>query len=471
MSILDLDATELAQKIRNREISSLEATEAYIKHIKEINPSINCLVEERFDIARQEALRCDEQLANGTPAGRLFGVPISMKEAFDVAGMKTTGGLIHRKDEVATQDAEIVAKLKDEGAIILGKTNTPTLCFCQETENKLYGRTNNPWDLTRTAGGSSGGEGAMIACGGAAVGIGADIGGSIRFPAHFNGVIGFKSGAHQASDQGAYPPFTHPLQVRMFGVGALSKSVRDARLINEIIASHRPSKQNLDEFTISLPIQNIKYPISNQTKTLLTEVKSELSKTFGVDDEQPPMYEEAALLWQLIMSIDGADNVAREAFHNQNTNRVKEWLKEILFKKSDWHLYLTWALIGAKTFKPSLKKVKEMEEMIEQGDQLVRNYLQNRLLILPVYHSPALPHGEVYKEIFSIRKTFLTYMPFVAYANTWGLPSLIVPVGEEEGLPVTIQIISNVGNEDAIFQLGERIEKSFRGYKRAHVPR
>src|SRR5699024_8066190 len=126
--------------------------------------------------------------------------------------------------------------LKKAGAIILGKTNTPSLCFCQETENKLYGRTNNPWDVTRTAGGSSGGEGALIAAGGAAAGIGSDIGGSIRFPSHFNGVVGFKPGKYQVSPNGHFPSENTPLQERMLGIGPMGKSVRDIALLYDVIA-------------------------------------------------------------------------------------------------------------------------------------------------------------------------------------------------------------------------------------------
>ena len=228
-SILEMDATLLAEKIRNREISSLEATETYIEHLQKINPVLNCLVEERFEQARSEAQEADRKLQAGNAAGRLFGVPISMKDSFDVNGMRTTGGLVHRRDAIQDTDAEVVARLKKEGAIILGKTNTPVLCFYQETDSKLHGRCNNPGCKPHPRG-SSGGEGALIAAGGAAVGLGSDIGGSIRFPSHFNGVIGFRSGNRQVSDQGSYPHVGIDLQDRMLGIGALAKSVRDTGL-------------------------------------------------------------------------------------------------------------------------------------------------------------------------------------------------------------------------------------------------
>ena len=127
-------------------------------------------------------------------------------------------------------------------------------------------------------------------------------------------------------------------------------------------------------------------------------------------------------------------------------------------------------MIGAKMFAPSAARITSIEETIASGDQTVHHYLDDRLLVLPVFHTAAKKHGEVIRDIFSIRRTFLRYMPFVAYPNVWGLPSLIVPVAEdEEGLPIGVQIISRVGNEEAIFKLGELIEKHFRGYRRAPV--
>lgn len=188
IDLLRIDATTLAEKIKNQEITSTEAVRLYIEHIQKINPALNCFVQDRFEEALKEAKLADEKIRNGESVGKLHGVPITIKDAFDIKGLSTTGGLIHRRDLISDRDAEVVTRLKAEGAIFLGKTNTPVLCFCQETDNKLYGRTNNPWDVARTAGGSSGGEGSLIAAGGAAVGIGSDIGGSIRFPSHFNGV-------------------------------------------------------------------------------------------------------------------------------------------------------------------------------------------------------------------------------------------------------------------------------------------
>lgn len=470
MSIPDLDATEVAAQIRAGKLSSQEVTQVTITHLKSIQPRINALVETRFEEALVEAKQADEKRQQGAARGRLLGVPISVKESFDVAGMHTTGGLIHRKNRIATQDAAIIASLRGEGAIILGKTNTPTLCFCQETDNKCFGRTHNPWDATRTAGGSSGGEGALIAAGGTAVGIGSDIGGSIRFPAHFNGVIGFKSGRGQVANTGSFPPVSIPLQERMLGIGALAKSVRDARLIHTILAESPPASASLDTFTLTFPLDSLQAPLQTETKTLMHQVQQSLSRHFPVIDERPPYDAESAQLWQWIMSIDGARQTAALAFGERPIRPLRAYLKEKMTQRSELHSYLTWALIGARLFRPNASRLAAIEKTIAAGDETLRQYFKNRLLILPVYHRTALPHGELYRELFSIRKTFKRYLPFIAYANVWGLSALTVPVGTaEDGLPAAIQVIGDIGSEEAIFQLGAWLEREFRGYVRAVI--
>lgn len=465
--ILSMDASTLAKKIANQELTSVHVTKVFITHLKKVNDAINCLVEDRFEEALKEAEKADAEIKqNGVGNKKLLGVPISMKESFDVAGMKTTGGLISRKDAVSSQDADVVQALKAEGAIILGKTNTPTLCFCQETENKLYGRTNNPWDVSKTAGGSSGGEGALLAVGGAAAGIGSDIGGSIRFPSHFNGVIGFKSGNGQVSQEGSFPYNDIPLQERMLGIGPMTKSIADVKLMYNMIAKTPAPKKDLSNFKIKI-LPRTNYPISEDTESMLETIHEQLKDDFETKKAVPPFFDKVALVWQEIMSIDGGESIAEIIFGPNKRKDVTEYMKELVSGKSDVHRYLSWALIGANLFKPSKKRVEEIQEFIAKGDEQLDDYLDNRILILPVYHTSALEHGKVYNEIFSVRKTYLKYMPYVAYANVWGLPSLTIPIQtDKHHLPIGVQLISKNGNEDALFQLGEILESQNRGYIR-----
>ncbi|MEN1969778.1 amidase [Lentibacillus sp. N15] len=464
-SIIEMDATEVAVHIREHKITSLDAVHAYIKQINSVNPRINAMVEKRFEKAIEEAKEKDQQHNSSNVTGELYGVPISVKEAYDVAGMKTTGGLLHRENAIAKADANVITRLKRAGAIILGKTNTPELCFCQETENKLYGRTNNPWDLQRTAGGSSGGEGALLAAGGAAVGIGSDIGGSIRFPSHFNGVIGFKSGMFQVNGNGHFPGNETGLQQRMLGFGPMGKSVRDIQLMYDVIAKQSSIPKDLNGVEIDILPAKTGYPLSANTAAALDNVAHYLMESFPVKRTIPPFFDQSALLWQEIMSMDGAKNVTDVALPYHSKSMLKEFIKEKVTKNAAVHTYLSWAVIGAKMFKPTKKRIAEVQDILIKGDRLLHNYLSNRVLVFPVYHTGAAKHGNVYKEIFSIKKTFLTYMPYVAYANVWGLPSLVIPVGtDEQGMPISVQLISQNTNEDILFQLGEKLESYFRGY-------
>src|SRR5699024_3183451 len=167
------------------------------------------------------------------------------------------------------------------------------------------------------------------------------------------------------------------------------------------------------------------------------------------------------------MSINGGEDRKQLDYNNQRKNLYLTYLKEKLTNNTEWHEYLLWALIGSSLFKPSHKRIAEINQIIKNGDKLLNDYFKNRLLILPVYKNGTRKHGKIFKEIFSIKKTFQQYMPYTAYSNVWGLPSLTLLINaDEENMPIAIQIISINGNEDAIFSLGKILEKQFRGYKR-----
>lgn len=469
--LLDLDAVAISQKIQSGKITSEKITSILIDHIKRVNGSLNAVVEERFNLALEEAKEKDRLVDqvdfNKQP---LYGVPISIKESFNVKGMKTTGGIVHRKDLIMSKDATIVKRLKDAGAIILAKTNTPSLNFCQETDNKLYGRTNNAWNKRKTAGGSSGGEGALIAVGGSPVGISSDIGGSIRLPSHFNGVTGFKAGMEQIPAEGYFPQVTNSLQQRMSTFGPIGKSVRDCEIVYQVIKNKHKNKHRglYKKIDIDiLPVDN-GFPLSKAIANKLIEIMDFLKPKYDSQWAIPPHFNDSAQLWQEIMSIDGAKDFKKLAFNTDRVNIWKKYSMEKLFRRTNTHHYLSWALIGAHMFKPSTKRVKEIENTIKTGDKIIERHFNNRILIMPVYHRSALKHGELFKEIFSINKSFLQYLPYITYANVWGLPSLTIPVGfDNKNLPFAIQLISANGNEASLFTIGKKIEAEFGGYKRS----
>ncbi len=204
---------EMANLVRTKRISPVELVEAHIARIERVNPRLNAFVHFSFDQAREEA-RAAEQAqrrskGNGAP-GALHGVPITIKSSIDVAGFPCECGSRIRKANQPASDAPLVARLRAAGAIVLGNTNVPEFLMAYETDNALYGRTNNPWDLDRTPGGSSGGEAAAIAAGCSAGGVGSDGGGSIRIPAHYSGICGLKPTPGRIPSAGHFPGSAGP---------------------------------------------------------------------------------------------------------------------------------------------------------------------------------------------------------------------------------------------------------------------
>src|SRR5437879_1983019 len=187
-----LPAVVMAQQVREKKISPVELANAHLAKIERLNPKLNALVHVDSDRVRREARNAEDDVAKGKVLGPLHGVPISIKSSLDVAGLRCEAGTRLRAGYVAKQDAPLVARLRHAGAIVLGVTNTPELLMAWETDNLLYGRTNSPWNLERTPGGSSGGEAAAIAAGMSAGGGGSGGGGSIRGAAHFRGILGLQ---------------------------------------------------------------------------------------------------------------------------------------------------------------------------------------------------------------------------------------------------------------------------------------
>src|SRR5579859_7767749 len=229
-----LGAADLAQQIREKKISPVELFDALLAKIERLNPKLNAIVHVNAEYVQREARRAELEVMKGHVLGPLHGVPISIKSSIDVAGMKCEAGTRLRAGVVAKQDAPLVARLRKAGAIVLGTTNTPEILMAWETDNSLYGRTNSPWNLERTPGGSSGGEAAAIAAGMSAGGVGSDGGGSIRVPAHFSGLCGLKPTPGRIPCTGHFPPSGGPFSL-IGVVGPMTRTVGDLKLLFEVM--------------------------------------------------------------------------------------------------------------------------------------------------------------------------------------------------------------------------------------------
>ncbi len=216
------DATELADRIRSRDVSPVELMRAHLDRIEVINPSINAVVVHN-DAALDRARQAEQAVMDGVELGPLHGVPVSIKEVFDTEGIRSTRGSLLYADRVPDADATAVKRLKHAGAIVIGKTNCPEFALAAETVNALFGRTLNPWNFERTSGGSSGGEAAAISAGLSPLGIGTDLGGSNRLPSHYCNIIGFKPTHGLIPLTGSWPE----IMSRRMHVGPIARSVRD----------------------------------------------------------------------------------------------------------------------------------------------------------------------------------------------------------------------------------------------------
>ena len=318
-ALTSLTATELAARIARGELTAAEAVEAHIERIEQVNPNLNAVVVKRYTEARTEARAADERRARQEPLGPLHGVPLTVKECLDLEGAPSTFGLPGRAGAVAAQDDAYVAALRAAGAIVLGKTNVSQLLMYYESDNPVYGRTNNPWNLERTPGGSSGGEAAIIASGGSPLGLGTDIGGSLRIPAAFCGVTSLKPTMGRTPDAGRY---SIPIGERavVSQVGVLARSVADVALglgiVNRAHADEAPVSLG-DSATVDLSRMRVAYYTDDGTFPVTTSVRRgvleavETLRQAGatVVEWSPPDVSAALDLFFGILSADGGEGM------------------------------------------------------------------------------------------------------------------------------------------------------------------
>jgi len=245
-------ASDLASMIRGKKVSPVEVAEAYLQRIEEQNPRLNAFVHVEPERVLREAHRAEDAVHRGETLGPLHGVPLSIKSSIDVAGYRCEAGTKLRAGYIAARDAVLVDRLRAAGAVILGVTNCPELLMAWETDNLLYGRTNNPWDVARTSGGSSGGESAAIAAGMSAGGVGSDGGGSIREPAHFCGICGLKPTPGRIPALGHFPASVGPF-AQLGVVGPMARTVDDLRLMFEVMAGYDDADVSAAPVALRLP--------------------------------------------------------------------------------------------------------------------------------------------------------------------------------------------------------------------------
>ena len=331
-----IDATGIAELIREGEVSSREAVEAHLRRFESVNPRLNAIVVPRFEQALREADGADA--ATKGERGPLHGVPITIKECFDLAGMPSTVGLTERVGRPAAADAPLVARLRRAGAIVLGKTNLSQLMLWAESENPVYGRTNNPWDRSRSPGGSSGGEGAAIASGCSPLGMGSDFGGSVRIPAHFCGVCALKPTSGRLTMVGSGDALDRQ-EALSDQAGPMARSVRDLELAFSVLAAPEPEARDplvppvavrgsSDISIAGLRIGFYEYDgffeASPALRRAVREAAGALSDLGAeVSELRPPDVEDAYRIYLGLFSADGGANMWRQLGDGERDPRIK----------------------------------------------------------------------------------------------------------------------------------------------------
>jgi amidase len=301
--LVDESLTTISRLIRARSVSPVEVAEAQLDRIAEQNPKLNAIVTVSPDLL-DHARAAESKMRRGAELGLLHGVPVTIKDTIETAGLRTTSGSKVREAFVPLQDAPAVARLKTAGAIILGKTNAAEMAMDYTADNPVFGRTNHPLDLLLTPGGSSGGEAAAIATGMSFGGLGSDLAGSIRIPAHFCGIAGFKPGTGRVPGELQFPPSTGPYSLGAV-IGPMARSVGDLRqlycaLTNERVGANKASLKGL---RVAWYVDDKVSPVTLETADAVRSVASILKDAgLRVEEELPPNIERANEMWLRVFS-------------------------------------------------------------------------------------------------------------------------------------------------------------------------
>ena len=453
-----LPAVALARAIRHKEISPVEAVEAHLERIEKLNPALNAFVEVQGERAKTQARGAEQALHSGADVGSLHGVPISIKSSIDVAGFRCESGTRLRKGYVAANDAPLVARLRNAGAIIVGVTNTPELLMAWETDNVLYGRTNNPWDLSRTAGGSSGGEAAAIASGMSAGGVGSDGGGSVRVPAHFSGICGLKPTPGRIPATGHFPISVGPFAL-LGVVGPMARTIADLKVLFEVMQGpddgdtsaapvpiRWPSNADLKKLRIGCFEDDGRTPVSPETRIAVRDAASFLrSAGFDVVPFRPEALEQARKVWWQFFGVAGGMLLGpMTKGHEADTSPI---LKEF----SDWVAKET-----PHTADTLLNAWIERDLLRAQVFQQMREF---PVLLCPVAAVPAFRHGERNWIIDGQNVSYLDAWSYCEWFNLLGMPGAVVPIGQTpKGLPIGIQIVGLPWQEEIVLSVASELE-------------
>ncbi|HVU47580.1 MAG TPA: amidase [Terracidiphilus sp.] len=453
-------ATQL-ELVRGGKVSALELTEAHIRQIERLNPELNVFADFDAERARRQARKLDGARKSRGP---LHGLPVTVKSSIATAGYRCEIGSLLHKDEMPREDAVAVARLRAAGAVILGTTNCPELLMAYETDNDLYGQTRNPWDVTRTPGGSSGGESAAIAAGLSAAGLGSDSGGSVRVPAHFTGICSLKPTPGRVPGRGHLPPCVGPFSI-LGAIGPMARTIGDVSLLFRALSGQdvcdpvstplAVRELTLDELranTIGFFEDDGITPVTPETRAAVQAAAQALRDAgFRVEPFRPSTLEALRALWWKFFVQCGA------MFYEPSILGKRYQLSDIFtgfLSIAEASGKLTAAELLGAWAELDLVRSKTLEELNEFP-----------VLLHPVAAVPAWRHGEHSWTVDGKTVEYLDAVRYTQWFNSLGAPGAVVPVGASaEGLPIGVQIGARPFEDEVALGIAAIVDKAF-GYK------
>lgn len=470
-NILFMSATEIAAKIRNKEVTSYEVATAYYEQIDKYNHTYNAVVTLNKTEALKRAKEADIAISKGEIWGKLHGVPITIKDNYKTKGLRTTSGYKPLTNNVPDTDAEIVKLLIAEGAIIIGKTNLSVLAMDMQSDNPIFGKTNNPWDINRTSGGSSGGCAVSLATGMTSLSFGNDLAGSIRLPSAYCGVYGFKPTFGGVSLQGIQTdPKEKTNGLKSLAVaGPLARTIEDLQLAMDIIANTTNTDKKLIPINRCADTVDIKHmkiawtdefggvPVDNEIKKAIQDYVSKLEKSGAtVEKITPPI--DFYLAWKTWGSFVGMQG-------GYKTSNFAKWIGNPFIKG-----VLKDVPMHQNVVKPtSVEKYMEALNIQDSLTTQMENFLDNfDVFICPVSSVKAFPHHKptkklgnfsIYNNPIAVNKGFMHYyMATQAYTTPFTLtenPVLSMPISlSKDSLPIGIQVIGKRYSDFKLLKIG-----------------
>ncbi len=481
--LLGLSALELGRLMREKEVSPVEVLQRHLLRIEETNGRLNAVILKFFDQARERAKLAEQEIMNGEHLGPFHGVPFTCKEVIAIKGSPHALGSQHRKHIVPKEDATALARLRAGGAVLMGATNVPEMGLWIECSNTVYGRTNNPHDLKRTCGGSSGGEGAIIAAGGSPIGLGSDAGGSIRIPSLYCGIFGHKPSSRTVpltghlpllADTGSYPAYTAmhhyttigPMARKAEDLWPLLQTIAGPDSVDPLVYGKALERKVIDWSKVKVVVcPNPVIQLANKIRPVMQSAVHDAAAVFNdlgcqLETLDGDLFKNSMAIWEAVFKAAG-DQSLNDMFGLESSTGL---LKEMALKTAGRSHYTLPGLVACVGERAKPMPHWQMAQLQSEANvlygRLRRKLGPNGILLIPPFTSPALKHNQTLAQPFDFA--------YCGIFNALGMPATSVPMGKDQhGLPIGIQIVSSLRQDPLTIAAANVLEQATEGWQMA----